>query len=196
VNVAEQKAAVRAQVRAALRALPPAERSTASGAIRERVLSSAAWQSACGVLLFCALPDEPDLDALFDAALAGGKTVALPRYSAELGAYEAALVRDWSQDCATGRHGVVEPGAQCPRVALNQLDFALVPGVAFDPAGRRLGRGKGYYDRLLAGFHGIRCGVAFDVQVVAALPEEPHDVKLNCLATPARWMKFPPANRL
>jgi 5-formyltetrahydrofolate cyclo-ligase len=196
VNVTEQKAAVRAQVRAALRALPPAERAAASAAIRERVLNSAPWQAARRVLLFRALPDAPYLDALFDAARAAGKTVALPRYSAALGAYEAALVRDLSQECATGRHGVVEPGAQCPRVALNQLDLALVPGVAFDPAGRRLGRGKGYYDRLLAGFRGIRCGVAFDVQVVAVLPEEPHDVKLNCLATPTRWMEFPPANRL
>jgi 5-formyltetrahydrofolate cyclo-ligase len=196
VNVAEQKAAVRAQVRNALREFLSAERVAASAAIRERVLNSASWQAARGVLLFCALPDEPDLDALFGAAHAAGKAVALPRYSAALGAYEAALVRDWSQDCATGRHGVVEPGAQCPRVALNQLDLALVPGVAFDRAGRRLGRGKGYYDRLLAEFPGIRCGVAFDVQVVAALPEEPHDVKLNCLATPTRWMEFPPANRV
>lgn len=195
MNVAEQKAAVRTQVRAALRALPIAERAAASAAIRERVLSSAAWQSARGVLLFRALPDEPDLDALFDAALAGGKTVALPRYSTELRAYEAALVRDLSQDCATGRYGVVEPAAHCPRIELNQLDFALVPGVAFDPAGRRLGRGKGYYDRLLERFRGTRCGVAFEAQMVAALPEEPHDVKLNCLATPSRWMEFPPATR-
>jgi 5-formyltetrahydrofolate cyclo-ligase len=174
----------------------PGARVIASAAIHERVLSSAPWQSARRVLLFHALPDEPDLDALIDAALAGGKSVALPRYSAVLGAYEASWIQNLSQDCAPGRYGVVEPAAHCPKADLNQLDFALVPGVAFDPAGRRLGRGKGYYDRLLERFNGIKCGVAFDFQVVAELPAEPHDVKLNCLATPSRWMEFPPANRL
>jgi 5-formyltetrahydrofolate cyclo-ligase len=196
VNVAAHKAAVREQVRAKMRALNPGERAAASAAIHERVLSSEPWQSARGVLLYHALPDEPDLDALIHAALADGKSVTLPRYSAALGAYEAALIRNLSQDCAPGRYGVVEPVPHCPVAGLNQLDFALVPGVAFDPAGRRLGRGKGYYDRLLERVNGIKCGVAFDCQVVAELPAEPHDVKLNCLATPSRWMECASANRL
>jgi 5-formyltetrahydrofolate cyclo-ligase len=195
VNVAAQKAAVRERVRAKLRELTPPERAARSATLRECVLRSPIWAGAKRVLLFHSLPDEPDLDALIRAALAEGKLVALPRYSAALGAYEAALIQSLSQDCASARYGVVEPAAHCPRSELNQLDFALVPGVAFDPAGRRLGRGKGYYDQLLERFHGIKCGVAFDCQIVAELPEEPHDVILNCLATPSRWMQFPPVNR-
>ena len=70
---------------------------------------------------------------------------------------------------------------------LNRLDLVLVPGVAFDLNGRRLGRGKGYYDRLLAEFEGWTCGVAFDQQVVEAVPSEPHDMRLTCLVTPTRW---------
>lgn len=196
MNAVAHKAAVREQVRGALRQLTPGERATASAMICERVLNCAPWRAAQSVLLFHALPDEPDAAALICGALAAGKLVALPRYSAESAGYEAAHIADLSRDCIPGRYGVTEPAPHCPSTELNQLDFALVPGVAFDPAGRRLGRGKGYFDRLLERFRGIKCGVAFDFQVVAELPEEPHDVKLNCLATPTRWREFPPANRL
>ena len=65
----------------------------------------------------------------------------------------------------------------------------LVPGVAFDLHGRRLGRGKGFYDQLLAGVRGTTCGVAFDVQVVRELPQEPHDARVNCILTPTRWLE-------
>jgi 5-formyltetrahydrofolate cyclo-ligase len=55
------------------------------------------------------------------------------------------------------------------------------------PTGRRLGRGKGFYDRLLAEFRGHKCGVAFDAQIVATVPEEPHDVRVDSILTPAGW---------
>ena len=87
----------------------------------------------------------------------------------------------------SGRFGVREPGADCPLISLNQLDLILVPGVTFDLTGHRLGRGKGFYDRLLAGFCGHKCGVAFEAQIVAAVPAEPHDVLVNSILTPTRW---------
>jgi 5-formyltetrahydrofolate cyclo-ligase len=65
----------------------------------------------------------------------------------------------------------------------------LVPGLAFDPSGRRLGRGKGFYDRLLAMVRGRKCGIAFEEQVVPEIPVEPHDIRLDCLLTPRRWME-------
>ena len=68
------------------------------------------------------------------------------------------------------------------------LDVVLVPGVAFDLGGRRLGRGAGYYDRLLTGVRGTTCGVAFDEQISGELPVEPHDVHVNCILTPTRWL--------
>ena len=90
-------------------------------------------------------------------------------------------------DLSPGRFNVLEPKAGCPSVPLNQLDLVFVPGVAFDFNGRRLGRGKGFYDRLLAEVRGYKCGVAFEVQVIAAVPEEPHDVRVDSILTPARW---------
>jgi len=61
----------------------------------------------------------------------------------------------------------------------------LVPGVGFSPSGGRLGRGRGYYDRMLADLPGVRCGVAFDLQVISELPLEPHDARLDHLVTPS-----------
>jgi 5-formyltetrahydrofolate cyclo-ligase len=66
----------------------------------------------------------------------------------------------------------------------------LVPGVAFDLHGRRLGRGKGFYDRLLADVRGKTCGVAFDEQIVREVPVEPHDSDVNCILTPTRWIEL------
>ena len=71
-----------------------------------------------------------------------------------------------------------------------RLDLVLVPGVAFDLHGRRLGRGRGYYDRLLSQVGGRTCGVAFDEQVVSEVPVEAHDVLLNCILTPTRWFEL------
>jgi 5-formyltetrahydrofolate cyclo-ligase len=62
--------------------------------------------------------------------------------------------------------------------------------VAFDLHGRRLGRGKGFYDRLLARTRGTKCGVAFDEQIVAKITVEPHDAQVNCLLTPTRWIEL------
>jgi 5-formyltetrahydrofolate cyclo-ligase len=67
--------------------------------------------------------------------------------------------------------------------------LALVPGVAFDVRGGRLGRGRGFYDRLLAGVSGAKCGVAFDEQIVDAVPAGPLDIRLNCILTPTRWIE-------
>ena len=145
------------------------------------------------VLLFSPLNDEPDLWPAVVDALAAGKTVALPRFVAATRRYEAALIRDLTRDCATGSFGIREPRPECPALPLNQLDLVLVPGIGFDSAGWRLGRGQGFYDQLLATVTGIKCGVGFDCQVIEAVPHESHDVRLNCLLTPTRWFDFGPA---
>jgi 5-formyltetrahydrofolate cyclo-ligase len=147
------------------------------------------WSEAASVLFFLALPDEPNLWPLVSEALSSGKTVALPRFVSKSRGYVAAEVKTLQGELVVGHYRVLEPLPSCPEVPLNRLDLALVPGVAFDLYGRRLGRGKGYYDRLLAGFGGIKCGVAFDEQIVAEVPAGPQDVRLNCILTPTRWIE-------
>ena len=121
-------------------------------------------------------------------ALAAGRLVALPRFCQATGKYEAARIEVEGRDLETGRFGIREPRPTCAPVALNQLDLVLVPGVAFAPDGRRLGRGRGYYDRLLSTVRGVRCGVAAEWQVIPALPALPHDEWVDCILTPLRWI--------
>ena len=125
---------------------------------------------------------------LFLEALGGGKSVSLPRYRPAQGFYEAAQVTDLERDLRPGKLGIREPAEHCRPISLKQLDLILVPGVAFDRIGRRLGRGRGFYDRLLSSVTGTKCGVAFDFQVKEQLPEEPHDVRLDCILMPTRWL--------
>jgi 5-formyltetrahydrofolate cyclo-ligase len=99
-------------------------------------------------------------------------------------------VRDPVRDLSVGKFDVREPVASYPTVALNRLDFVLVPGIAFDLRGRRLGRGKGFYDRLLTDVRGKTCGVAFDEQIVPEIPIEPHDIPVHCILTPTRWLEL------
>jgi len=147
------------------------------------------WKSAGPVLFFAPLPAEPDIWPLFEEALRSGKTVALPRFSSQTQSYAAGVVQNPQTDLQSGQFGIREPGLSCPEIPLNRLDLVLVPGVAFDARGGRLGRGKGFYDRLLAAVNGTKCGVAFDEQIVDAIPVGPMDVRVNCILTPTRWIE-------
>ena len=186
---AEAKASLRTRLRAELKAHSPATAAAASADLCERVRNSSAWQSARAVLLFFPIGSEPDISPLLADALAAGKLLALPRFNAAANAYEAVRVIDPVRELATGPFQVREPVAACPVVLLNRLDLALVPGLGFDASGHRLGRGRGHYDRLLAGFTGMKIGVAFDFQIVAGVPREPHDVALDTIVTPTRWIE-------
>ena len=185
---AHAKPALRARLRAELQAHSSASAASASAALCVRVRASPLWQTARAVLLFFPLPSEPDISLLLDDALASGKLLALPRFSAPTNAYEAVQVRDLARELVTGPFGVREPTADCPLAPMNRLDLALVPGLGFDARGHRLGRGKGHYDHLLAGFTGMKIGVAFDFQIVTEVPAEPHDIVLDAVVTPTRWL--------
>jgi len=189
--VSQVKGCLRKDLRNRLRGMAPAWREEVSAKARALLARQAVWREAKAVLFYAALPDEIDLGALLEQALAEGKTVALPRFSAKTQAYEACQVYNYARDCAPGNFGIPEPTARCPTFPLNRLDLALVPGVGFDTAGHRLGRGKGYYDRLLAHVTGMRCGVAFDEQIATGIPAEPHDIILDCIITPTQWLEIP-----
>ena len=128
------------------------------------------------ILAYYALPDEVDTHHLLDELVAEGKTVLLPKVlddtSIELRRYTG------PHDLREGAYHIMEPtGALFTNLA--QIDLALIPGLAFDAKGHRLGRGKGYYDRFLNTFIGKTIGVCFDFQKVAEVPVEAHDMAVN-----------------
>ena len=182
-----QKNALRQRVRLALGNLSPAERLSGSTQACARLQQAPVWREADSVLLYSPLPDELDVLPLLREALLAGKKMALPRFDPVQGSYVACRVLNLNEDLRAGHYGIREPRDHCPLVPLNRLDFVLVPGVAFAMDGRRLGRGKGVYDRLLASVHGGKCGAGFDEQIVDDLPVEPHDIRLDGILTPTRW---------
>jgi len=184
----EAKATLRRQMRAWLRDRTPAERSQASATAVALLLTRPEWRAARSVLLFAPLPDELDLWPLAAHALEQGRRLALPRFDPTVRAYHAAAVTKLERDVQVGAFGIREPAPHCPLISLNQLDLLLVPGLCFDLAGRRLGRGKGYYDRLLGPPHGTACGVAWDRQVLATVPAGAADRMVDCILTPTRWL--------
>ena len=181
------KAALRRELRAVAKDFSPTQRAEASTRICQRLQDQAVWRDAGSVLLYVPQAGEPDVWPLVAEALSLGKTVALPHYSAAEGRYMARRVVAPEREMAPGQFGILEPAPTCPVVELNKLDLLLVPGIGFTLNGRRLGRGKGYYDRLLAEASGIKCGVAFDWQVLIEIPIEAHDILLTCILTPTRW---------
>lgn len=186
----EFKAALRRRIRSELKNLSLVERIAASAQACSRLQQERLWQEAQYLLLYAPLPEELDIWPLLREALARDKVVALPRFESDQGVYSPCQVADIGRDLQRGQFGISEPRKECPVVPLNRLDFVLVPGVAFNLDGRRIGRGGGFYDRLLASVCGIKCGVAFDPQVVSEVPVEPHDVRLDYLLTPTRWIRF------
>ncbi len=191
-SVREQKAVLRKEVRQRLAKVSSSLRVAASSDARKLLAAQPAWSKAGSVLFYAALPDEVDLEPLVAETLSQGKQVAFPKFCSETGLYEAREVCDLKADVQVGRFGIREPTSECSLIAINRLDLVLVPGVAFDLCGRRLGRGKGFYDRILAAVCGTSCGVAFDEQIVGTIPVEPHDVFVNCILTPSRWFAVGP----
>ena len=187
---AASKAALRREILARRDALHPAARARLSAAALARVVALDAFQRARVVLAYASFGSELDTRPFLRAVLAGGRALVLPRV--DRGARRLALheVRDLDTDLQPGTWGIPEPApARCRAVALAEVDFVLVPGVAFDPSGGRVGYGAGYYDRLLAALAPPApplVAAAFELQVVPAVPVLPTDRRVDLVVTESR----------
>ena len=183
----EQKNELRITIRAKLEKISPAVRAVESIELNERLQSQ--MPSANTILFFAPMPDELDVWPVLERSLALGTNCALPFFDAEKRTYGAKQIQKLATDIVTGKFGVREPAATCDDIPLDQFDLVLVPGLAFDLQGNRLGRGRGFYDRLLEKISGIKCGVGYDLQLLETIPTEPHDMMMDFVFTPARCVK-------
>jgi len=183
------KAALRAKIHAALKTISAEKRQLDSQRICVSLKEQSFFQSAGSILFFAPLPDEPDLWPLLNEMLSGKKMIALPCFDEDDQAYQSRRVQDIHVEIMSGKFGIREPAPTCVAIPLADLDLVLVPGIAFDAKGHRLGRGKGFYDRLLKDFTGTKIGIAFDEQMVEAVPMENSDVRMDLVLTPARCLK-------
>ncbi|HLX96353.1 MAG TPA: 5-formyltetrahydrofolate cyclo-ligase [Verrucomicrobiae bacterium] len=185
-EIQNAKKQLRKNILAALRVLPPEKQVADSSRIRALLSQQPFWKTAPAVLFFAPLPGEVDVWPLLEAALTSGKIAALPRFDPASNDYLAGHVQNPQNEVGPGQFGIREPKTGCPEIPLERLGLILVPGVAFDLLGGRLGRGRGFYDRLLAKFHGIKCGVALDEQIVEEVPAGTLDVRMDFILTPTR----------
>jgi 5-formyltetrahydrofolate cyclo-ligase len=184
VTSSNSKSDLRAHIRARLEKISAAVRAVESIDVCERLKTQ--MPSARTILFFAPLPDELDVWPVLELSLALGTTCALPFFDAKKKTYGAKIIQTLATDIVTGKFGAREPASTCMEIPLNQFDLILVPGMAFDFSGNRLGRGQGFYDRLLENASGIKCGVGYDFQLLEKIPAEPHDAKVDFILTPAR----------
>ena len=179
-SAGERKSLFRASMKAVRGGLSEADRAAASERIAHEVVSCEAYRRAETILSYLSFGTEVETRGIIRRAWADGKTVALPRCTGPraLRWYRAASFEGLEKS----RFGMWEPPADptdevAPNVSAPSL--AIVPGLAFDACGMRLGYGGGYYDAFLASFSGIAVGVCFSCQLLPSLSArglaEPHD---------------------
>ncbi len=179
------KTALRTAMRTTLAAIKPDDAWWMSGNACRRIAEIPAWNAAKTVLVYAPLPDELNCTPAAMVALECGVRVCVPRVDWALKRLEAVPIADFNADLLPDRHAVRSPRPDLAAVDASEIDAVLVPGLAFDRTGGRLGRGGGFYDRLLStsGFRAVKIGVAFGVQVVEAVPRDARDVRVDWVAT-------------
>jgi 5-formyltetrahydrofolate cyclo-ligase len=183
----EAKAALRREILARRDAVPPDVRARRSAAALARVAALPAFRRARVVLAYASFGSEVDTRPFLRRVLLSGRTLVLPRI--ERAARRLALheVESLDRDLQPGPWGIPEPvPGRCRPAAPGTIGFVLVPGVAFDPDGGRVGHGGGYYDRLLAAWPRPApplVAAAFELQVVPAVPVLPADHRVDLVVT-------------
>jgi 5-formyltetrahydrofolate cyclo-ligase len=187
--IAKAKHAARARARLARDGVEQIERRAAAHALAFVLLELPELQGAATILAYAALPNELDPMPAIWRLRKRGVRIAYPRIEAPgvLGMHYV----DHEMELVPGPFGLAQPGEHAPRVRHELIDAVIIPGVAFDEQGTRLGYGGGYYDRLLPMMRPgcVRIGIAFDEQILAHIPAEEHDECVDVLVTPARIIR-------
>ena len=176
------KTELRKKIRELKRAVSPEEKLRRSDAIMHKVEELPEFREARVVLLYWSMADEVQTHAFVERWYKE-KVLLLPCVDGD-----DLLLRQYTgPECmvAGEQFGIGEPDASLPEfTALDKVEMIIVPGVAFDHKGNRMGRGRGFYDRLLKSTpNAMKVGVAYDFQILDSIPVEPHDVKMNRIIT-------------
>lgn len=178
--IVQRKHALRHRMIRALRQLSTAERRREVADLSQHLSRLLSTMPVGGLAAFWPLPGEVDLRPLLRDLKRRGWVIGLPRLCGS--GLEVRRVRDF-RTLHRGLYGTREPSLKCP--VLRTLDVILVPGVAFDATGARLGRGGGYYDRFLFQHHGVlTVGVGFSCQLISRVPRQVHDARVSIVVTP------------
>lgn len=178
----QDKASLRRELRALSRSTLTSElRERGSASIVSQLLEHPLWSEAKRIGLYMALSDEPSLDAILRQP--EGKEFFLPRVldgeTMAFFRYEATETLERSES-----FGLLEPKLTAEAIPPSELDLVVIPALGYDTYGYRLGRGKGYYDRYLAGCSAPTIGVTFALRPIERLPHDPWDRPVGCVLSP------------
>ncbi len=161
----------------------------ASEAVPQRLIAQDWWAAAFQVGIYRSMPNEPSTEALWTDLLARRAQIAVPvRHGAEYGWGWVDENTRWQK----GALGILEPQKTVVAVA-NELRVIVVPGLAFDAQGGRLGHGRGHFDRLLAQTGALLVGLCFENRLLETIPMESYDVRMDVVATEQRMIFTPTA---
>lgn len=184
-TIAEDKAALRRQVRLTLEGLSPEAVRRGDDALFAAFSALPQVEAASTLFAFWGIPGrEPDTGRLIRALTAQGKRVGLPRMLPDR-QMEVRLY-DPDRPLIPADFGILEPSADVPLLPREDIELALVPAMCYDRQGFRLGFGGGYYDRWLSGFSGFTVGLCRDCVLQDRVPTEDHDCRVDLLLTETR----------
>ncbi|MGD0649882.1 MAG: 5-formyltetrahydrofolate cyclo-ligase [Verrucomicrobiia bacterium] len=178
------KSTLRSQMRTRLAALAPADVRSNSAAVWERLSVLPEFVSANWLLVYVSMGHEIDTHGLIQQLPAIGKHACVPKFDDAAQCYVASELKEFVAELEEGKFGILEPKQGAVRlVSADKLDALLVPGLAFDGNGNRVGRGMGFFDRLLREARGIKIALAYDFQVLNEVPADAHDVCVDFIVT-------------
>jgi 5-formyltetrahydrofolate cyclo-ligase len=186
-DLQETKPSLRRRILGRRDAMDPCSRTALSRAIVRDIIETSVYRRSNTVMVYASFASELQTDEFMRHVLHQGKILLLPRVNLQKGSLDLYRVRDPVRDLRVGTWGIREPRPdRCVRVDPHAIDFVLVPGLAFDARGGRLGYGGGFYDKLLA--HGLSpcawlVAGAFKSQMVEKVPVDGHDVPMDVVVT-------------
>ncbi len=188
-GLGKTKVELRQLMKERLAALTEAEVRAHSAGVWERLSVMPELVSAGCILAYISKAHEIDTHGLIQQFLAMSRQVCVPAFDGTARRYNASELQDFHTDLTEGKFGILEPTRDAVRpVQAGKLDAVLLPGLAFDVHGNRIGRGLGFFDRLLTEARGVKIALAHDFQLLDEVPADAHDVRMDFIVTEKRMV--------
>jgi 5-formyltetrahydrofolate cyclo-ligase len=188
-DLKEKKSEIRRKTRVRRAGLSEKDRNKKSKSIMAFLFDFANFREARTVLFYMNSGSEVATDAMIRRALEYEKVVALPWVDEKDGKIVPLKIDDLDRDVKPGYKGIREPiPQQCKEIPAGMIDLAIMPGIAFDERGGRIGHGTGFYDRFIPDLDVTtrKVALAFECQIVSQIPMEPHDRYIDIIITEKR----------